>query len=72
MQKAIFNGKIIDKNKATISIFLYPFKSKLSQAELMAGDEKGKFLRSLADWSEVDEEYAEEIKNGRIDATLSF
>ncbi|MFH1187672.1 MAG: CapA family protein [bacterium] len=49
------------------SIFIYPLKSKLSQTELMEGKEREEFLKNLVDWSEVDEEYAEEIKSGRIE-----
>lgn len=49
------------------SIFLYPIKSKLSQAELMEGDEKDKFLDNLVEWSEVDEKYVECIKTGKME-----
>lgn len=50
-----------------ISMFLYPFKSNLSQPDLMSGNEKEKFLKDLADWSEVGEEYIEEIKKGEME-----
>ncbi|MFH1427367.1 MAG: CapA family protein [Patescibacteria group bacterium] len=45
---------------------LIPIKSKLSQVELMAGDEKEIFLNKLISWSEVDEEYDEQILKGQI------
>jgi poly-gamma-glutamate synthesis protein (capsule biosynthesis protein) len=49
------------------SIFLYPFKSKLSQVELMEEKEKQEFLKNLVDWSEVEDDHIEQIKNGRIE-----
>lgn len=49
-----------------MQFFLYPTKSKQSQVELMSGEEKQDFLFKLTDWSQVDEYYKEQIKNGAI------
>ncbi|MFH1564882.1 MAG: CapA family protein [bacterium] len=63
-QESLAIGINIEDEKT--SIFIYPLKSKLSQAELMGGEEKEKFLKNLVDWSEVDEGYAEEIRRGEM------
>ncbi len=60
----------INANDKQIEIFLYPLKSKLSQVELMAGEDKKKFLEKFVKWSKVNEEYAEQVKEGRL--FLSF
>ncbi|MFH1522730.1 MAG: CapA family protein [Patescibacteria group bacterium] len=54
----------INVNNEKFDIFFYPFKSKLSQAELMKDREKEEFLSNLLSWSDIQEEYIEEIKKG--------
>lgn len=46
--------------------YLYPLKSKLSQPQLMAGEERENFLQKIADWSQVDESDAGQIKRGML------
>lgn len=54
----------VELNSVKNKIILYPFKSKLSQVELMAEDEKNKFLQDLVGWSQLNPEEMEQIKNG--------
>ncbi|MBU4347110.1 AmmeMemoRadiSam system protein B [Patescibacteria group bacterium] len=60
----------INADDKRLEIFLYPLKSKLSQVELMAGEDKKKFLEKFVKWSKANEKYAEQIKEGRL--FLSF
>jgi poly-gamma-glutamate synthesis protein (capsule biosynthesis protein) len=53
-------------NNGKMEITLLPFASKVSQVELMDGDEKQEFLSWLAGDSEIDESYKMQIKNGII------
>jgi poly-gamma-glutamate synthesis protein (capsule biosynthesis protein) len=45
---------------------LFPLKSKLSQPELMKRQEKEKFLNSLISWSNLEDNYKEQIKQGKL------
>ncbi len=63
-QEGLAVGLIADNGK--IEITLLPLKSKVSQAEIMSGSEKQKFLDWLAEGSTVEEKYREQIKRGYI------
>ena len=56
----------ISASDQAIEFFLYPLKSKLSQVELMVGEEKEKFLQELIEWSKVDEEIGGQIQSGKL------
>lgn len=47
-------------------LYLFPMKSKLSQPELMKGQEKEKFLNNFISWSDLEESYKEQIKQGKL------
>ncbi|MCK4554656.1 CapA family protein, partial [Candidatus Parcubacteria bacterium] len=63
-QEGLAIGVSINDEKT--DFFLYPLKSKLSQVELMVGEEKKNFLQELIEWSEVDEEMSEQIQSGKL------
>ena len=46
--------------------YLFPLKSKLSQVELTEGAEKEKFFSDLINWSNLEENYKEQIKQGKF------
>ena len=54
---------VADKNT---EIYLFPMKSKLSQPELMTGQTKEKFLNNLINWSDLEENFKEQIKQGKF------
>ena len=47
-------------------LYFFPLKSKLSQPELMEGQAKEKFLNNLISWSNLEENYKEQIKQGKL------
>jgi len=49
-----------------IQIDLFPFYSERSQAQLMTDERKQKFLEWLVEISDINEEYKEQIKKGKI------
>jgi poly-gamma-glutamate synthesis protein (capsule biosynthesis protein) len=49
-----------------VDIFIYPLKSELSRPGLMINDEKENFLNKLISWSEIDNIFIEQIKEGKI------
>jgi len=63
-QEGLGIGLSIDNGK--IAITLLPFQSKVSQVELMAGNDKQKFLNWLAESSKVSEEYKKQLKVGKL------
>ena len=63
-QEGLGVGLSVDNGKMEIT--LLPFQSKVSQVELIAGNDKQKFLNWLAGNSKVSEEYREQIKDGKI------
>jgi poly-gamma-glutamate synthesis protein (capsule biosynthesis protein) len=56
----------INLTNQQLAFLLYPIKSNLSQVELMSGDEKEKFLLELTEWSQVNNQTKEQIKQGKI------
>jgi len=50
-----------------MEISLFPVISRSSRLSLMAGGEKEKFLKKLADWSELDELRKGELLSGRME-----
>ena len=46
--------------------YLFPLKSKLSQVKLTEGAEKEKFFSDLINWSNLEENYKEQIKQGKF------
>ncbi len=63
-QEGLAVGVSVDGEQ--IEFFLYPLKSKLSQVELMIGEKKDEFLQKLVEWSEVEEEVAQQIKESKL------
>jgi len=49
-----------------IEFYLFPLKSKLSQPELMEGLEKEKFFSDLISWSDLEESYKQQVKQGKF------
>lgn len=49
-----------------INFSLYPLKSKMSQVELMAGEEKSNFLKKFISWSKNINEYSQNIEKGEF------
>jgi poly-gamma-glutamate synthesis protein (capsule biosynthesis protein) len=49
-----------------IELYLFPMKSKLSQTELMTEKEKEVFLDKLASWSNLENNFKEQIKQGKF------
>lgn len=58
----------INANDKPIEIFLYPLKSKASQVELTAGEDKKKFLEKFVKWSDPDigDVYIKQIMSGKL------
>ncbi|MDD5031833.1 MAG: CapA family protein [Patescibacteria group bacterium] len=46
--------------------YLFPLKSKLSQPALMEGTEKEKFFDNLVKWSSFEENYRQQVRQGKL------
>lgn len=47
-------------------IYLFPIQSNNSQLSLMTGENKNNFLKKIADWSNINQNFREELLNGQI------
>jgi len=64
-QEGLGVGIGISENKK--QIFLFPFRSKLNQVELMKDEEKSNFYKKFIQWSNVDESLKNEISQGFLE-----
>lgn len=56
----------VSVNNERMELFLFPLKSRLSQVELMGKEEKDKLFKKIIQWSEVNNQIATQIENGKI------
>jgi poly-gamma-glutamate synthesis protein (capsule biosynthesis protein) len=59
-------GVGIHYEQGNYQIYLFPILSTGSQLSLMKAGERDVFLNKFIDWSEIDESYKNQIKQGRI------
>lgn len=63
-QEELAIGAAWEENK--IKFIFYPMKSKMSQLELIEGEEKDEFLKKFISWSKNIDYYEKNIKNGEF------
>lgn len=65
-QQALAVGLSIDAKTKKGSIYLFPLQAQASQAKLMLGQDKTKFLEKFVDWSKLNSEQVKEILSAKI------
>jgi gamma-polyglutamate biosynthesis protein CapA len=63
-QEGLAISIILEKEKTYF--FLYPLKTKLSQVGLMENEAKEKFFDNLIKWSDLEENYKQQVKQGKF------
>jgi poly-gamma-glutamate synthesis protein (capsule biosynthesis protein) len=59
-------GVGINYNKQELNLYLFPMQSENIQTRLMLTKNKQRFLDDLIQWSDLDQEFEEQIKEGRL------
>ena len=57
----------IDYTPSNFKINLLPFKSSLSKPKFMTEEDKAEFLQRFLSWSELEPDFVESVKAGRIE-----
>jgi poly-gamma-glutamate synthesis protein (capsule biosynthesis protein) len=67
-QEGLGVGLNIEKinNQKKYYFYLFPFISKSNQLELMKDEDKNNFFKKFLDWSDLDGDYVEVVKKGRL------